>query len=378
MNKTNKSILILGILLAGIISVGNFSFVQAEWTYAKSTYWHCDIGGPWGWKMQQATNCPSGYSSFVDSAQGCSASGGKCYKFDSGGRCGVEDECCYQLCRKETTPPVVPATTMRCSSDLECGTDVYTGSAYCFNDDVYQYYKVYSCQNNNNNNSSLTTNETVKNLTQGGGWSNSTYANPSDMLLFMIIIQNNSGQSLSNVNVRDVLSPNLIYNNQMVVSTCSNYTNGSNVCSGVFTNYSGDIISGLNLYSIGAGQTIAITYQAQVGPAQNFNYGTTTLTNSISVTGTGSGYNPVNNASVNVNKSQVLGATTISTGLTNNFWVDSFVLPLLATLIVIWMWRAGMFFRIEKWLGDRKKVRRGYYAEKELSSRVSKIHKYGA
>ena len=36
-----------------------------------------------------------------------------------------------------------------------------------------------------------------------------------------------------------------------------------------------------------------------------------------------------------------------------------------------------MFFGIEKWLDNKKKIRRGYKAEKELSTRIANIQKVG-
>jgi hypothetical protein len=41
------------------------------------------------------------------------------------------------------------------------------------------------------------------------------------------------------------------------------------------------------------------------------------------------------------------------------------------------MWRSGIFFGIEKWLDGKKKNRRGYKAEKELSKRIANIQKLG-
>jgi hypothetical protein len=179
-------------------------------------------------------------------------------------------------------------------------------------------------------------------------------------------LQASGNQDAQNVYVRDVLPANLIYNNQLVVARNSNNS---------YNNYSGDIMSGLNLNTISAGQTVTITYQAQVAPAGNFVYGTTTLNNSVTTTSSNVSYIPTATASVVVTKAGVLGASTVSTGLTNNFWIDSFFLPLLITLIGIWMWRSGMFFGIEKWLDNKKKIKRGHTAEKELSARIANIQK---
>jgi uncharacterized repeat protein (TIGR01451 family) len=215
---------------------------------------------------------------------------------------------------------------------------------------------------NNNNGGNLTISKTVRNLSNGSGWSNSIYANPSDVLMFMITLQATSNQDMQNVFVRDTLPANLIYKNQLIVARSNNASN----------NYSGDIMSGINLNTISVGQTVTITYQVQVASAQNFAYGSTTLNNNVYVTSS-NGNNQAGSASVVVTRGAVLGASTISTGLTNNFWVDSFLLPLLITLIGLWMWRAGMFFRIEKWLDNKKKVRKGYKSEKELAKRIKQI-----
>lgn len=213
--------------------------------------------------------------------------------------------------------------------------------------------------------------KTVRNLTNGSGFSNSTYANPSDMLMFMITLRASGNQNIQNVLVRDTLPTSLVYNNQLVVA-CTNNSNYNN-CNNNNYNYSGNITYGINLNTIYAGQTVTITYQVQVASAQNFSYGTTTLNNNVSVTSSQSGYTPISNASVIVSRSAVLGASAVSTGLTNNFWIDSFILPLIITLIGIWMWRAGMFFGIEKWLDNKRKIRRGYKSGKEFSARIAKI-----
>ena len=195
---------------------------------------------------------------------------------------------------------------------------------------------------NNNVGGNLVVSKTVRNLTTGSNWANSTYASPLDTVMFMITLQATSNQDVQNVFVRDNLPVNLVYKNQLVVSWSNNYNNYNNS-----NNYSGDIMSGINLNTIPAGQTVVITYQAQVAGAQNFSYGTTTLTNNVTVSSSQSGYTPTSNASVIVNRTGVYGASTISTGLTNNFWVDSFFLPLLIALFGIWIWKSGLFFGIE-------------------------------
>ncbi len=206
----------------------------------------------------------------------------------------------------------------------------------------------------------LTINKTVRNMTSSNSsWSNSIYASPSDMLMFMITIQATGFQNVNNVFVRDAFPINLIYKNQLVVSGSSNY--------------SGDITSGISIGTISAGQTVTITYQVQIASLQNFSYGTTVLNNSVSVTSSNSSSNPTSNASISVTRSAVYGATTVSTGLTNNFLLDSFILPLIIALIGVLMFKAGMFVGVERWMDNRKKNHRNYRAQKDLKARITRI-----
>jgi uncharacterized repeat protein (TIGR01451 family) len=247
-----------------------------------------------------------------------------------------------------------------------------------------------SCQNNNynynnynnytnyNSNTILTVSKTVRDLTTGTGFSNSTTANPSDVLMFLITIQNSGNQTANNVFVRDTLPANLFYNNQLIVA-CTGNDGYNNSCNSNY-NYSGSVTSGLNLNTIYGGQTVTISYQTQVASAANFPYGTTTLSNNVSVASSQIGYTPTSNATVIVTRGgAVLGASTVnypSTGLTNNFWVDSFFLPLLLTLIGLGMWKTGMFVSIEKWLNKQKKTSKEFRADKELANRIANIQKF--
>jgi len=257
--------------------------------------------------------------------------------------------------------------TMNYSGSFSQLINLYSNNA------TYHYRAV--AQNNNGNTvygqdmtfttgtttGTLSVAKTVRNLSTGTGFANSVSASPSDVLMFMITVQATGNQDINNAYVRDTLPANLIYKNNLVVSGTSNY--------------SGDINSGMNFGTITAGQTITITYQAQVAPASNFSYGTTTLTNSVSVTSSNTNYTPTSNASVFVTRTAVYGASTISTGLTNRFWVDSFFLPLMIALGGIWMLRSGMFFGIEKWFDNSKRKGKDYKAQKELDSRIAEIKK---
>jgi hypothetical protein len=238
-------------------------------------------------------------------------------------------------------------------------------SMYWFDSCGVQGAYVGSCGTSAN----LTVTKTVKDITTNSVLAASTYANPSDMVMFMITLKAEVADA-QNVYVRDALSSNFTYSNQMTVACTTN--NGNTNCN---NGYSGDIISGLRLNTINVGQTFTVTYQAKVADSNNFTFGTTTLSDPVTTTSSNVSAIPAAYAPVIVTKAGVLGASTISTGLTNNFWLDSFFLPLLITLIVIWMWKIGMFFGIEKWLDNKKKTRRGYKAEKEFLNRIAGLKK---
>lgn len=117
-----------------LIFVSFISLASAGYSYANSAYWHCDIGGGWGWKTSDIQNCPSGYVNFFDSSQGCSASfGDVCLKYDSNTACGVDkgDECCYQRCRKTTCDDNSWTDTSSCSNT--CGAGAKTQTSNCGN-----------------------------------------------------------------------------------------------------------------------------------------------------------------------------------------------------------------------------------------------------
>ena len=176
----------------------------------------------------------------------------------------------------------------------------------------------------------LTVNKQVINLTSGNlNWRTSVTAIPSDILSFAITLQAGN-QDLHNVIVRDILPANLI--------------NRGNLTINVSSNYGGNIISGVNIGTVYAGQAVVVAYQAQVASAGNFSYGTTALTNNATVTSSEAG-TQTSSATVVVNRSLVYGATTISTGLVNNFLTDSFFLPLLIIISGLWLYFSGNIYK---------------------------------
>jgi len=85
---------------------------------------------------------------------------------------------------------------------------------------------------------------------------------------------------------------------------------------------------------------------------------------------TADGYNaPATNASVVVTEGQVLGASTVSTGLTNNFLTDSFFFPLLMVVIGVWLHKSGLL-SLPAWLGKGELNSKEYIVQKKLKNKI--------
>ncbi|MSU60395.1 MAG: hypothetical protein EXS52_00565 [Candidatus Staskawiczbacteria bacterium] len=248
--------------------------------------------------------------------------------------------------RTLSCPVTVTQQISQCTNHLyqQCQNNaVYWYNSCGQQQDVFQYCNSnQTCSNNacinHGGQSTLFITKTVKNLSAGNAsYFSLTQASPLDVVEFKIVIQGTGNQSINNVIVKDSLPANLLYNNNLKIDGVAS---GSN------------IIQQLSLGSLYQGQVKTITYWAQVAQAQNFTFGTTTLNNSATVTADGSLNPSVANASVVVNRTGVLGATDVSTGLTNNPWVDNFFIPLMIVLAGIWLIRKN-FVKKLSWIGKK-------------------------
>jgi len=195
--------------------------------------------------------------------------------------------------------------------------------------------------------------KSVKNLSRGTAFSESVYAQPGERLTFMIVVQ--AGRdSLYDIVVKDTLPRGLIYRGDLRVDN-------------VLT--SGNIITGLNIGDLAAGERKAISFRADVAGAGSFTFGRTELTNTVLVSsGDTSRWD---NAKVSVSRTAVAGtATEAPTGLTNNLFSDSFFLPLLITLLIIWLLKSRIL-KFEEWLDIRKKQYQIYKSNKMLQLRIA-------
>jgi subtilisin family serine protease len=88
-----------------------------------------------------------------DCPAGCNSSTGDCTTCTAGWKCqdsthkGYQNSDCTWSNVTYCEHGCDSGTCIACTSASHCGTDGYTGSPYCSNNDVYQNYRTYSCNN---------------------------------------------------------------------------------------------------------------------------------------------------------------------------------------------------------------------------------------
>ena len=196
--------------------------------------------------------------------------------------------------------------------------------------------------------------KTVRNLSRGTAYSDSVHASPGEMLTFGIVMTARENH-LYDVVITDSLPAGLIYRGELKVDN-------------ILT--SGDIFTGLKIDHIPAGERKTITFRADVAGEASFTFGQTKLVNAVNVSGKDTSRSDT--AEVIVSKTAVAGvATEITTGWTNNLFLDSFFLPLTASLFVLWLLRARII-RLEEWMDKRKRQYQEYKSKKMLKLRIAK------
>ncbi|MFA6376133.1 MAG: hypothetical protein WCX69_01895 [Candidatus Paceibacterota bacterium] len=144
----------------------------------------------------------------------------------------------------------------------------------------------------------------VSNLSDGTGYLASVNANPLEILSYKIIVAGVSGISRG-INLVDALPAAIGNARDLRVDGAS---------------YPGNISAGINIGDLYAGQTKIVTFTATVAQASSFPYGQTALTNAATVYAGGA--SATARATVNVGRSGVNGATSVSTGFDANVFAQ--------------------------------------------------------
>ena len=196
----------------------------------------------------------------------------------------------------------------------------------------------------------------ARNLSDGGNWATLIYAKPGDGVSFFIKVKAENS-SLSNVIVTDTLPDRFIYQSDSLK------IDGASA--------SGNVFSGLSLGNLSAGQEKTITFSALVAGADKFNFGQNQLINVVLVSGSGTSNSK--SATVVVSKTAVAGAATgVSTGITNNLFLDSFFLPLSIALGIAWFFKSYIV-RTQDWFSLKKKKYQEYSSQKMLQLKIAQI-----
>jgi len=201
----------------------------------------------------------------------------------------------------------------------------------------------------------FSTRKTVRNLSRGTVFSDSIYADPGEVLTFGIAIKAGNNP-IYNVVVKDTLPTGIIYRGDLRVDNILTI---------------GDIFTGLNIGNLAAGQNKTITFRGDVAGAESFSFGQTELINTVSVSSGTISHSDT--AKIIVTRTAVAGAVTlIPTGLTNNLFLDSFLLPLVIASLTVWLFKSRII-QFEEWLDERKRKYQKYKSQKILQLKIAQI-----
>jgi hypothetical protein len=196
----------------------------------------------------------------------------------------------------------------------------------------------------------------VSNPAEGSSYAKSITVSPLELISFMIKVSVDKG-GIANFNIKDTLPKNINYIGNLKLDGVP---------------ISGDIASGIYIDLVTLDKPSIITFDAATAGPDNFSFGQTKLINTVLVR---KDYitSDTDTAEVVVSKQQVAGAATdIATGLTNNIFLDTFFLPLLLTIGIIWAFKSRII-KHEEWMDVRKKQYREYKSRKSLQLRVAKL-----
>lgn len=196
--------------------------------------------------------------------------------------------------------------------------------------------------------------KTVRNLSDGTSFVKSVAADPGEVLIFRIAVKAGDN-SLTNITVKDTLPIGTTYIGDLRIDNVA---------------VAGNILTGLNIGSLAAQQEKAITFRVDVADQASFAFGQTELTNTVLVSS--DAVSRSDTAKVFISKTAVAGAATaVVTGLTDNIFFDSFLLPSLITLLIVWLFKSRII-KFEEWLDSRKREYQIYKSKKILKIKIAK------
>jgi len=203
---------------------------------------------------------------------------------------------------------------------------------------------------------SLTIEKLARNLSDGTPWSDSATADPTEVISFSIKVKAEDS-AVHDIVVKDILPDKMTYQ--------SNSLKIDNISS------NGDIFFGLDIGDLASNQTKTITFNVQIAGSDQFSLGQTKLINTTLAYATNTSDSDA--VTVTVNKTTGAGAATVvSTGFTNNIFLDSFLLPLAIALTMIWLFKSYVI-RTDDWWDLKRRKHYEFRSKKLLQFKIAQI-----
>jgi len=179
---------------------------------------------------------------------------------------------------------------------------------------------------------------------------------------FKIKIINRTNRTLSDVIVKDILPQRIYFMGKLAIDgTYTSTTNGN-----LFSS------SGMNLGELEPYETKTITFQTKIARIHEFPYGQTKITNTA--TASIEGYSDSDSAAICcIKRTAQTAVTYVSTGIGDTL-KDSFLIPLLITLLLVWLFKSKII-RFEEWRATVKERYEDYQTNRILKSKIKEIRK---
>ncbi|MFH0792014.1 MAG: hypothetical protein V1905_02260 [bacterium] len=206
---------------------------------------------------------------------------------------------------------------------------------------------------NTSSTSTLEVTKQVRSITDNTVFVDEITVRPGAKLEFMVKIRNNSTVGLANMIVKDIFPAKINYAGNLKID-------------GV---YSTDSITQVNIGDLTVGQTKTLTFEATVPDSAQFAFGASAWVNTVTVYNVAASV--TDTATINVNRTQVAGATTIPTGIASKL-IDYVFIPSAIALFLVWALRKYLLV-FDQWISKKKLAISQYKAEKELSKTVNYI-----
>jgi uncharacterized repeat protein (TIGR01451 family) len=191
-------------------------------------------------------------------------------------------------------------------------------------------------------------------------------ADPNETVVFQIRVTNSGSNLLTSVLLKDILPSRVSFNWNITVD-------GNPIVGGD----GGLLGSGLNLGDLSAGQSKIVSFQVKVSDVSQFSYGQVQLINTSTAT-SNNGATASDSAAICVTRKQVSSvsygnlASYISTGITNNIFIDAVLIPLILSLFIVLVFKSKIL-KINQWIARKKSGNNGPETGKLLGLKISEI-----